>query len=98
MITYTREEIIPTTTLARNISAVLNKLKNKKLEKVAVIRNNNIEAVILPISIYEEMQKVIESQEHREIYDIVKEREKISDKMIGMEEVLKEYNINSNDL
>ena len=98
MITYTREEIIPTTTLTRNISAVLNKLKNKKLEKVAVIRNNNIEAVILPISIYEEMQKVIESQEHREIYDIVKEREKISDKMIGMEEVLKEYNINSNDL
>ncbi|HPO64237.1 MAG TPA: hypothetical protein PK762_14245 [Candidatus Kapabacteria bacterium] len=98
MITYTREEIIPTTTLARNISAVLNKLKNKKLEKVAVIRNNNIEAVILPISIYEEMQKVIDLQEHKEIFEIVKERERISDKMISMEEILKEYNFNSNEL
>ena len=89
MITYSREEIIPTTTLARNISAVVNKLKNKKLDKVAVIRNNNIEAVILPISIYEEMQKVIELQEHKEIYDIVKKREKISYKMIVMEEITK---------
>jgi PHD/YefM family antitoxin component YafN of YafNO toxin-antitoxin module len=55
MITYTKEEIIPSSAVSRNFGEILNKLSTQKLAKVAVIRNNKIEAVILPIETYEDI-------------------------------------------
>lgn len=88
MISYTKEEIISSTILGRNIGTVLSSLRDKKLRKVAVIRNNELEAVMLPIDEYE---RISELSEHIEIANIIKQREKTPlDKSISFEKILSE--------
>ncbi|HNZ27677.1 MAG TPA: prevent-host-death protein [Spirochaetota bacterium] len=57
MTKYLKDEIISSTKIMRNFGEVLNKLKNRDLNKIAVIRNNEIEAVILPVTEYEKLLK-----------------------------------------
>jgi len=90
MIGYAKEEIIPVTRIARNLSNILNKLKNRKLKKVAISRNNNLESVIIPVEEYERLQETYDLVEHIDIYKLVKEREKTDIKeFIPLEVVLK---------
>lgn len=91
MIAYTKDEILPATQIARNLSEILNKLKKRKLRKVAISRNNKLESVIIPIEDYEALQEVYDLTEHMDIFKIVKERESTStSEYIPLEEVLKE--------
>ena len=73
---YAKEEIIPVTTVVRNLSSLLTMLKLKKLSKIALLRNNALESVIIPIEDYERMREIEELFEHYEIFKMVKEREK----------------------
>ena len=75
MITYTKEEIIPSTTVSRKFGDILNKLSKQQLSKVAVMRNNKIEAVLLPIDKFEEIINNYELNEHIEIAKIIQNRE-----------------------
>lgn len=91
MIAYAKDEIIPVTNIARNLSDILNKLKIGKLKKVAIAKNNRLESVILPIEEYETLQEAYDIVEHMEIYKLVKEREKTNlSEYIPFEDILKE--------
>ena len=54
---YKKEELLSSTYISRNFGEILNKLKSKILEKVVVIKNNHLEAIILPIDEYERITK-----------------------------------------
>jgi len=97
MITYTKEEIIPSTSVSRNFGDILNKLAKHKLSKVAVIRNNKIEAVILPIETYESISNKSELNEHLELAKLIKERES-TESTIALETVLLEMGITLDEL
>lgn len=97
MIQYTKEELISSTTISRNLSAILNNLSIKKIEKVAVMRNNKIEAIILPIEKYENIIKNNDIIEHIELYNIIKQREK-NPEYIDFETILNENGLTINDL
>ncbi len=91
MIGYAKEEIIPVTQMSRNLSEILNKLKSRKLKKVAISRNNRLESVILPVEEYELLQESYDIVEHVKIYKMVKEREKTPiEEYVPLEQVLKE--------
>ena len=99
MINYTKEEIQSSTTIARNFGSILDNLKNRKLEKVAVMRNNIMVAVIIPIEEYEYYQSKNDLEEHVELYSIIKKREKEDiEKGISFESVLDEYGIKLNEI
>ena len=96
MLTYTRDEIISSTQLGRNIGSILKDLKSKKIGKVAVIRNNEFEAVLLPIDEYE---KIAEIYEHLSIADTISKRSSTSlKKAKKFEDILKETGLHENDL
>ena len=97
MISYTKEEIIPSTAIARNFGDILNKLSKHSLAKVAVMRNNKIEAVILPLESFESLTMNSELAEQFEIYKIIKEREQTS-ATIDFETVLSESGLSLDDL
>jgi len=44
MIAFTRKEIVPSTKVSRNLGALLNQLRNHEIEKIGVMRNNEMEA------------------------------------------------------
>jgi len=89
MIAYTKEEIIPSTAVSRNFGDILNKLSKHTLSKVAVIRNNKIEAIILPIETYENIFNNSELSEHLELTKLIKERES-TESIIDFKTVLTE--------
>jgi len=76
MVAYTRDEIISATDLARNVSATLNSIVKKSKEKIAISKNNKLEAVIIDIDEYEKLKDAYDLMEHMEIAKIVEERRK----------------------
>ena len=74
MVTFAKDEIISSTTVARTFSFLLNQLKSRRLEKIAVIRNSEMEAIILPLREYELMQEALEKDEYKNLYTQLKER------------------------
>lgn len=63
MVAYTKEEMIGITDLQKSLGGVVNKLKSHTLEKIAIMKNNMPEAVVIPIDKYErleEMERLIE--------------------------------------
>jgi len=61
MIAYTRDEIISATDLARNVSATLSSLVNQEKEKIAIMKNNKIETVMISIDEYERLKEADEN-------------------------------------
>jgi PHD/YefM family antitoxin component YafN of YafNO toxin-antitoxin module len=99
MLTFTKDEIIPSTKVSRNLGSFLNKLKKNQLEKIVIMRNNEMEAIIIPYEDYEIMKDIIESNEYKEIYKTIKERNKTNESEYkDLDEILKNMRINKNDL
>lgn len=76
MIAYTRDEIISATDLARNVSGTLSSIVKHTKEKVAISKNNKLEAVIIDIEEYERLKEAYDLMERLEIAKIVEERRK----------------------
>jgi len=97
MITYSRAEIIPSSKTAKNLAQILENLKKGIIERAIVSRNNELEAVILPIKRYEEIMEMAEILEHIEIAQLIKERGK-EEATITFDEVLEKSGIHRNEI
>lgn len=58
---YSREEIMSSSEVVRNFGAVLSSVVHHRREKVAIIRNNRLEAVLVAADVYERMEKSCET-------------------------------------
>ena len=58
---YAREEIMSSSEVVRNFGAVLSSVAQHQREKVAIIRNNRMEAVLVAVDVYEQMEKLCKS-------------------------------------
>jgi len=98
MVAYTRDEIISATDLARNVSSTLNSVVKHAQDKIAIMKNNKLEAVIIDIEEYERLKNAYELMEHIEIAKIVEERRKTPKKeyLVG-DEVLKSLGLSLDD-
>jgi PHD/YefM family antitoxin component YafN of YafNO toxin-antitoxin module len=98
MISYQKEELVSSSIISRNIGDYLNKLNKKELEKIAVMRNNKIEAVILPIETYEEIFSIDDLNEHIEISNLIQSRTTDKANRISFENVLDQMGLKIDDL
>lgn len=96
MIAYTRDEIISATDLARNVSSTLSSIVKHSKEKIAIMKNNKLEAVIIDIEEYERLKEAYELMEHVEIAKIVEARR--DSKTITLDELLEKEAIYYDDL
>ena len=90
---FTRDEMISATAAAKNFGRVVTDLAEHKRDKTAVVKNNEITAVILPVEEYEYMADIVEFVEHLEIYDLVTKRKKDTGKRIPLDSLLLEEGI-----
>ena len=99
MITFSKNEIVSSTNVSRHFGEILNKLKDHQLERIAVLRNNQMEAVILSMDEYEFLKELAELIEHKEIYDLVMSRKDApEDEYIPFEKVLEDAGLSYEDL
>jgi PHD/YefM family antitoxin component YafN of YafNO toxin-antitoxin module len=98
MITYTTNELIPSSEFAKKFGSYLSQIKERTIDKIAVLKNNKIEAVLVSKNDYERMSEALEVLEHQEINKIVQERISKPYKTISMEDMAKSFDINLDKL
>ena len=67
--TFEKKEIVSATQLVRQFSNFLTALMNRKLKKIAIIRNNEMQAVVLPIDEYENLVLRANTENQKSIKD-----------------------------
>lgn len=67
--TFEKKEIVSATQLVRQFSNFLMELTNRKLNKIAIIRNNEMQAVVLPIEEYENLVMRADLSKQKSIKD-----------------------------
>jgi PHD/YefM family antitoxin component YafN of YafNO toxin-antitoxin module len=91
---FKRDEMISASVAAKNFGKVVADLAEHKRDKTAVVKNNEIAAVILTVDEYEYMADIVEFVEHLEIYDIVTKRKKnAGSRRISLDVLLKEEDV-----
>ena len=101
-VAYKRDEMVGITELSKSLGKYLDKVISSPLNKLAIIRRNEPEAVIVPIAEYEYMKASADYLEDMEIAEVIKKRvldktepiETIS--FDEMEEYFKQRGISSN--
>jgi PHD/YefM family antitoxin component YafN of YafNO toxin-antitoxin module len=93
-VAYRKDEIISASRAARSFGKVLAELKTHHNRRIAIAKNNELEAVILPIEEYETMAEALALLEHIEIHYLVEQRKrKGSGKRTSLDALLKEQRI-----
>ncbi len=98
MITYATNELIPSSEFAKKFGSYLSQIKESTIDKIAVLKNNKVEAVLVSKDDYERMSEALELVEHQEIYKIVQERTSKPYKTISMEDMAKSFDIDLDKL
>jgi len=74
MVTYAKEEMVGITEFGKSLGKYLDKVTSNTFNKLAIIRRNKPEAVIIPIEEYENLQRVYEMLEQKDIEKILSSR------------------------
>ena len=56
MVAYENDELIPSSEFAKKFGTYLDKIKSGDIEKLAILKNNHIEAVMLSRDNYEQLK------------------------------------------
>lgn len=67
MVKYAKNEMVGITELGKSLGSYLDKITSHAFSKIAIIRRNKPEAVIIPIEEYELLQEVYDRLEQKEI-------------------------------
>ncbi|MDD2790311.1 MAG: type II toxin-antitoxin system Phd/YefM family antitoxin [Sulfurimonas sp.] len=74
MVAYAQQEMVGITELSKSLSGYIEKVSSRTVEKLAVVRHNKPEVVILGIAEYERMKELQDYLEDLEIAQVIKER------------------------
>ena len=102
MVSYTQNELLSITDFTKSISKILGDIKERTVEKVGVLKNNKLEAVVISTQEYERLKQIEELMnniEHKEIYNIVQDRAKTpKSDYLSMDDMAKKFNIDKKSL
>ena len=96
MVAYARDEIKSVSDMARGFSNILGNIIDHSKEKIAISKNNKLEAVIVNIDEYEKLKEAYDILEHIEIYQKVQTRQ--NSKTVSLEDSMKRHGINLDEL
>ena len=71
MVKYAKDEMVGITELGKSLGNYLDKVTSHMFGKIAIIRRNKPEAVIIPIDEYELLQSAYDRLEQKEIEEIL---------------------------
>ena len=102
MVSYTQNELLSITDFTKSISKVLGNLKEHTVEKVGVLKNNKLEAVVISTDEYErlkEIEELVNNIEHKEIYETVQSRINTpKSEYVSIDNMAKKLNIDMGNL
>ncbi len=101
MVQYSQNELFSITEFAKKLGSVVKDIKNEAIEKIGILKNNKLEAVLISTTEYERLKKyelMMEDIENKELLKTIEERTKKPYKTISHTEMMKRLNITNEDL
>ncbi len=71
MVTYSTNELISSSEFAKKFGTYLAQIKDNSVEKLAILKNNKVEAVIISKDEYESMKETLKQIEAKKIIDSI---------------------------
>lgn len=71
MVTYSTNELISSSEFAKKFGTYLAQIKDNTVEKLAILKNNKVEAVIISKDEYENMKEALKQIEAKKIIDSI---------------------------
>ena len=93
MVAYTQNELASATEISKQFGEYISKVKMGLVEKIGVLKNNKLNAVILSVEEYERMSEAMDLLEDMNIYNEIHTRLNTNNKLIDGEDVLKKYGL-----
>ena len=98
MIAYRQSELVSATELSKQFGKYISKVKNGLLEKIGILKNNKLNAIILSVGEYERMVIAMNRLEELEMYREINERIKTpKEEYLDGNDVLKKLNLSLDD-
>ena len=102
MVKYAQNELFSITDFTKQIGSVVSSIKEHSLEKIGILKNNKLEAVVISTDEYERLKKLeeeVELEEHTQIYNIVNQRKYTTlSEYVSMEDMAKKFDIDLNKI
>ena len=102
MVKYAQNELFSITDFTKQIGSAVSNIKEHTLEKIGILKNNRLEAVVISTDEYErlkELEEQVSLAEHSIIYDAVQERRDLSlSEYVSMEDMTKKFDIDLDTL
>ena len=87
------------TKIVRNVSSILDSIKKNKKDKIAVMRKNKLEAIILSVDEYERIYETLELFEHIQMHRILKQREDTPlEEYVDLDQLLADQGIGKDEI
>ena len=94
MVVYAENELASSTDISKQFGHYLSNVSNGAIEKLAILKNNKIQAVMIPTAIYESLINLLDEKEDSEILKTIEKRLETPKKdYLDGNEVLKELNL-----
>ena len=98
MVAYTQNELVSATEISKQFGEYISKIKNGLLDKIGILKNNKLNAVILSVEEYEHMVMSMNRLEELEDYHELRVRLKTpKTDYIDGGDVLKRLNLSLED-
>ena len=78
MVTFARNEIVSSSQFVRSFATFLQRMTKSNGEKIVVVKNNQMQAVMIPIDEYERLKSLDEENERKEIFHTIPARKNTS--------------------
>ena len=96
MVAYTQNELVSATEISKQFGEYISKVKNGLVDKIGVLKNNKLNAIILSVEEYERMSEAMELLEDMSIYEEIHERLNNKSKLLDGTDVLKKHGLSLN--
>ena len=99
---YAPNELLSITDFTKRIAAILKGIKEQSCEKVGILKNNKLEAVVISTDEYERLkslEELFEAMEHQQIFETIQSRKETSlSSYIPLEALAKKFAIDLKSL
>jgi len=93
MVAYTQNELASATEISKQFGEYISKVKNGLVDKIGILKNNKLNAVILSVEEYERMVNAMDLLEDLSIYEEVQSRLYTNKKLLDGNDVLKKHGL-----
>jgi len=74
MVAYAQNELASSTEISKQFGHYLSSVSTGMVEKLAILKNNKIEAVMIPTAVYESLINLLDEKENIQILQTVEKR------------------------